>query len=79
MLKLLKVFFWLKHSQGVDGRCVEFVVSLCAFFGTFSEAGNQLEAMGLSQIIKVILGARLKLKPREPADRNFGTLKYWLC
>lgn len=42
---------------------------MCAFFGTLIEAGNQLEAMGLSQIIKVILGARLKLKPPEPADR----------
>ena len=42
-----------------------FFVFVCHFLGTLIEAGNQLEAMGLSQIIKVILGARLKLSMTE--------------
>lgn len=50
------------------------------FLGTLIEAGNQLEAMGLSQIIKVILGARLKLSRQKLWDLEILVmLNLWLC
>ena len=68
---LVAVFEYAKHQQ-TENLENDFI--LCRWKRNTSEAGNQLEAMGLSQIVKVILSARRELGSFESRLETFKSV-----